>query len=316
MRTQKRRHFETKGSDMSDKKSVGLIGVGLMGKGIGKTLMEKGYPLSVVANKNRTHVETLVGLGASEAGSIAELAGAVDVIITCLPNIPSVHAVFEGPGGVLENAKSGTLIIDTTTGDPELTKKLEADARAKGILLAEAPLLGGPKMTWEGTISLAVGGADDALAAAMPILEDFSKARFVAGGPGAGHTLKLINNAVTLTNSAVLYEAFAVARTKGVDLETLYGALDASMASSKRLHAIAPNLINNDHTVTFALDTATKDLVLFSMVANQTGVPTLVADSSRALYQLCQSLGYGDKNVTEIAEALAQLGGATFGDET
>ena len=88
------------------------------------------------------------------------------------------------------------------------------------------------------------------------------------------------------------------------------------MASSKRLHAIAPALINNDHKLTFALDTATKDLVLYSMVAGQTGVPSMVGDSARTLYQLCQSLGYGEKNVTEIAEALAQLGGTTFGDET
>ena len=299
---------------MSEKPTVGLIGAGLMGKGIAKTLLEKGFPVEVVVHQNRAHIDDLVARGATESKSTAELAGKADIIITCLPSIRSVHAVFEGLDGVLARAAEGTVIIDTTTSDPELTKELDARAQEKGLFLADAPLLGGPKMTWEGTIGIVVGGRDEAVAKAKDVLESFAGNVFYAGGPGSGHTAKLINNAVTLTNSAILYETFTVARKMGVDLETLYKVMDTSMASSKRLHVIAPALMKDDHTKTFAVSTATKDVVLYSAMTTAIGVPSLVGDASRALHQLACGLGYGDENVTRIATALAQLSGTTFGD--
>ena len=300
---------------MSEMQRIGLIGAGLMGKGIGKTLLEKGYAVSVVVHRNREFVDDLIGRGATEAASNAELAAAAEVIVTCLPSIPAVHEVFEGADGIIANAAAGTVIIDTTTSDPELTKALDTAAADRGVLLVDAPLLGGPKMTWEGTISLVVGGSEEARAKAQPILEAFTKNLFFAGGAGAGHTVKLINNAVTLTNSAILYETFTVARKMGVDLEVLYKALDASMASSKRLHVIAPALMADDHTKSFALATATKDVVMYSGVTTALGVPTLVGDATRALYQLACGMGYGEENVTRIATALAQLSGTRFGEE-
>ena len=300
---------------MSGTLRVGLIGAGLMGKGIGKTLLEKGFPLSVVANANRTNVEDLIGRGASEADSIAELAASSDVVVTCLPSMAAVHAVFEGADGIIENAAAGCVIIDTSTSDPESTRALHAQAQAKGVHLVDAPLLGGPNMTWEGTISVVIGGEDEACKAAAPVLEAFAKNVFHAGGPAAGHTVKLINNAVTLTNSAILYETFTVARKMDVDLETLYKVLDASMASSKRLHAVAPALIENNHAKTFAVSTATKDVVLYSSMTSSLGVTALVGDATRAVYQLTCGMGYGEENVTRIATALAKLSGTSFGDE-
>ncbi|MBL6929643.1 MAG: NAD(P)-dependent oxidoreductase [Rhodospirillales bacterium] len=300
---------------MSELQKIGLIGAGLMGKGIGKTLLEKGFPVAVFAHTNRGPIDDLIERGATEVATIAELAAASQVIITCLPSIPSVHAVFEGPDGILENAASGTAIIDTTTSDPELTKVLAAQAAEKGLHLVDAPLLGGPKMTWEGTISIVVGGDDAAMKVCQNVLDSFAAAVFHAGGPGSGHTAKLINNAVTLTNSAILYESFTVAQKMGVDLDTLYKVMDASMASSKRLHVIAPALKKNDHTKTFAVSTATKDVVLYSGMTTALGVPSLVGDATRALYQLACGMGYGEENVTRIATALAKLGGTSFGDE-
>lgn len=295
--------------------TVGLIGAGLMGKGIGKVLMEKGFALSVVAHRNRAPVEELLALGATESNSVAELASSCDFIITCLPSIPAVIEVFEGAEGVLAHARQGCGIIDTTTSDPELTKRLHRLAAEKDIRLVDAPLLGRPQQTWDGTIGIAVGGEEEDLALCQSVLEAFAKKIFKVGGPGSGHTVKLINNAVTLTNSAILYEAFTVARKQGVDLETLYGVLDISMASSKRLHAIAPALIQDDHKKTFGISVATKDVVLYSGLTTSIGVPSLVGDSTRQLYQLACAMGYGEENVTRIATALAELSGVSFGSE-
>lgn len=297
---------------MKEQESVGLIGAGLMGVGIGETLLRNQFPLLVLAHKNRENIEHLVRLGASEAESMTDLIRRSDAIITCLPSIEAIQEVFEGEHGILNHAGEGTIVIDCSTSDPRLTRSLQARAEQRGIHLVEAPLLGPPPKTKDGTISVAAGGKEADVQKAMGVLEAFTGRVLMAGGPGSGHTIKLINNAVVLTNSAILYETFSVARKMGVKLDSLYEVLDTSMASSKRLHVIAPALINDDHEMRFAVDVATKDLVLYTEVAGASGVPILVGESAKAQYRLCQSLGYGSENVTKIATALAEIGGTTF----
>ena len=300
---------------MKNNPSIGLIGAGLMGIGIGESLLRNHFPLLVLAHKNRVNIEELKRKGASEADSISELIKNSNVIITCLPSIISVEEVYEGKNGIVQNAAEGTVVIDTTTSDPKLTRSLHAKAEHNGLHLIEAPLLGPPAKTKDGTISVAVGGTETGIEKALPILEAFTGNIFKAGGPGSGHTIKLINNAVTLTNSAILYETFSVARKMGVDLNTLYEVLDTSMASSKRLHVIGPALIHDDHEMRFAIDVATKDLVLYTEVAGKSGVPIVVGEAAKIQYRLSQSLGYGSENVTKIASALAELAGASFSND-
>ena len=297
---------------MNKHDNVGLIGAGLMGVGIGETLLRNRFPLIVLAHQNRANIEHLKSLGAGEADSITELIKNSAAIITCLPSIEAVKDVYEGDHGILHHAAAETIVIDCSTSDPRLTLSLQAKAEQRGLHLVEAPLLGPPAKTKDGTISVAVGGTEADVQQAMPVLEAFTGTVFRAGGPGSGHTIKLINNAVTLTNSAILYETFSVARKMGVKLDTLYEVLDTSMASSKRLHVIAPSLINDEHEMRFAIDVATKDLVLYTEVAGTSGVPILVGESAKAQYRLCQSLGYGSENVTKIATALAGIAGASF----
>ncbi len=289
---------------MTDKKKIGLIGAGNMGAGLAHTLIRAGYPLAGMALKNRGPVDDLIEAGASEFSSLEELAGGSDVILACLPGPDQVRVLI---GKLLELADAGTIIIDSTSSDPNLTRELAETAEAKNIHLLDAPLLGGPKLAREGKIGLVVGGSDAAVEAATPILNDMAANVFFSGAPGTGHTTKLLNNAVTLSNSAILYETFAVAKKMGVDYEMLYKVMDTSAASSKRLHDVAPRLINDDHSVTFALNIATKDLVLYSEMAGKSGVPTLMGDASKAQYRLVQSMGHGEENVTAISTTLYQI---------
>lgn len=297
---------------MKENSQVGLIGAGIMGRGIGESLLRNRFTLLVLAHRNRVNVEELKSKGAEEAESVTELIKNSDVIITCLPSIEAVQEVYEGKNGIFQNAAEKTVVIDCTTSDPKLTRSLHVKAEHCGLHMIEAPLLGPPPKTYDGTISVAVGGTENDINKALPVLEAFTGNVFKAGGPGSGHTIKLINNAVTLTNSAILYEAFSVARKMGVDLTTLYEVLDTSMASSKRLHVIGPALINDEHQKRFAIDVATKDLVLYTEVAGKSGVPVLVGEAAKIQYRLSQSLGYGGENVTRIATALADLGGTSF----
>lgn len=300
---------------MKENSQVGLIGAGIMGRGIGESLLRNRFLLLVLAHRNRVNVEELKSKGAKEAESVTELIKNSDVIVTCLPSIEAVQEVYEGKNGILQNAAEKTVVIDCTTSDPKLTRFLHAKAEHRGLHMIEAPLLGPPPKTYDGTISVAVGGTEIDINKALPVLEAFTGNIFKAGGPGSGHTIKLINNAVTLTNSAILYETFSVARKMGVDLNTLYEVLDTSMASSKRLHVIGPALINDEHQKRFTIDVATKDLVLYTEVAGKSGVPILVGEAAKIQYRLGQSSGYGTENVTRIATALADLAGTSFSKE-
>lgn len=297
---------------MSDKPAIGLIGAGLMGHGMGKNLVEKGFPLQVLAHRNRKPIDDLVSRGASEADSIAALASSVDVVITCLPSIPAVHAVFEGPDGVLENIKEGGTVIDTTTSDPELTRELGEKAKARNITLIDAPLLRGPKNAWEGTIQLVVGGDKAAVDRCQPIFEAVAEDTIYAGELSNAHSLKLINNAVTLSIQSILCEVFTVGRKLDIDLKAIFNVLDSSNASSKKLQELAPRLINNNHELAFAVDTAFKDVRLFNKLADDAKVPTPVASGTQNLFEVVSGLGYGAKNVSELATALAQLSGTSY----
>lgn len=286
---------------------VSVIGAGLMGKGIVKNLLAAGYAVSITQHKTRETVDALITLGATEAASNADLIREGDVILTCLPTLSAVNAVFTGQGGVQELARPGTLVIDCSTSDPTNTRNLAGELAASDIALVDAPLLGGPPQAWDGVMGIVAGGESQAVERARPLLDAISGALFVAGGPGAGHTVKLINNAVTLTNSAILYETFAVAQRMNVDQETLYKVLDASMASSKRLHVIAPALINDDHAKNFAVSAATKDMKLYDLLAHSSGILSVLGSSSRQLHEIVNGMGYGDENVTRITTALMKL---------
>src|SRR5262249_25164584 len=122
------------------KQSVGLIGVGLMGHGIGKNIVTKGYPLTVLAHRNRAPVEDLIAKGAKEAKSARELAQASDVVILCVTGSPQVEEAIVGKDGVLEGLRPGAVVVDCSTAEPGSTMKVAAAIAAKGGRFVDAPL--------------------------------------------------------------------------------------------------------------------------------------------------------------------------------
>ena len=181
---------------------IGFVGVGLMGHGMAKNIVEKGHPLTIVAHRNREPIEDLKSRGAREAADLHELAAQSDIVVICVTGSPQVEATLTGPGG-LASAGRKLIVCDCSTSDPSSTVKLATSLASQGITLIDTPLSRTPKDAEAGTLDVMAGGDDATFERVRPVLEKFA-GRIVRTGPvGSGHTMKLLNNFVSLGYAAL-----------------------------------------------------------------------------------------------------------------
>src|SRR3954463_8143509 len=222
------------------KSRIGYIGVGLMGHGAAKNIVDKGYPLTIMGHRNRAPVDDLVKRGAKESQSPAEIAGDSDILFLCLPSSVEVEALVYGAGGVLEGAHAGLIVVDSTTADPNSTRRIAADLKAKGARMLDAPVGRTPKEAEEGKLSTFVGGDPETVSMIRPVVECYADTIIEAGALGSGHTLKLVNNFISIGTCAVISEALACAAKLGVDMRKVYDVVSAGGANSKMFQMIMP----------------------------------------------------------------------------
>jgi 3-hydroxyisobutyrate dehydrogenase-like beta-hydroxyacid dehydrogenase len=298
---------------MAQGSKVGLVGVGTMGKGLGRNILKKGFELAV-ADTDPKAVERMVAMGAMPANGVAGLAASCDIVGACMPSLEAIQAVFDGPNGLIANARKGTVLIDFSTSDPKLTQTLGAKAQAAGVAVVDAPMLRMEQAAWNGTLVLLVGGAVADVERCRGVFEAVSERWIHCGDLGAGHTFKLLNNMTGLAVHAAYCESFTLARKMGLELDRLYDVLSSGMSGSTILKAMGQRVINDDHSPLFATDIALKDITLFTRLAQAQNSPAFAADGARQVYQLASMMGYGNENITRLATALARLAGTKFGD--
>ena len=299
-----------KSMEATARPTIGLVGVGIMGRGLAHNLLANQFKLLVVDNNGKAVAEA-VGEGAEAAASVARLAARCDVVIACLPSLAAIKSVFLGDAGLIANARPGTILVDCSTSDPALTRELAALAATHDCPLLDAPMFKTPEAAWAGPLQLIVGGDGDALEKCRPALEAFSEKIVHAGPSGAGHTIKLINNAVTVCNATILCEALTVARKLEVDFDILCGVMSVSMAGSTSLPGVARRLIANDHSPQFSTDVVKKDITLFTELAGSLGAITPLANGARDLVRLASADGYGADHYTRVATVLEKAVGIT-----
>jgi 3-hydroxyisobutyrate dehydrogenase-like beta-hydroxyacid dehydrogenase len=290
------------------KQSVGLIGVGLMGHGIGKNIVAKGYPLTVLAHHNRAPVEDLLAKGGKEAKSARELAQARDVIILCVTGSPQVEEAIFGKDGVLEGLRPGAVVVDCSTAEPGSTMKVAAAIAAKGGRFVDAPLVRTPKEAEEGRLGVMTGGDPEVIKEIRPILECFAEAIVHAGGIGAGHTLKLINNFIALGTAAAVAEGIATAARAGVDMTALRDVVSSGGANSVMFERlIKVPLANDDTAAKFAISNAAKDLRYYTNMAENLPVAGFVAEAVHQTFILALNRGYRDKFVPRLVDLICEV---------
>ncbi len=239
---------------------VGFIGLGIMGKPMAKNLVKAGYDL-IVYDIVDAAVKELGEAGAQTAASIAEVAQAADVIVTMLPNSPHVKEVVLGAGGVLENAKEGTIVVDMSSISPIASQEIAAECSKKGVTLLDAPVSGGEPKAIDGTLAIMVGGDEAAFKKVEEMLLKMGSSAVLVGGIGSGNVTKLANQIIVALNIAAMSEAMVLATKNGVDPEKVYNnAIRGGLAGSTVLDAKMPMVLSGNFNPGFRIELHIKDL--------------------------------------------------------
>ena len=256
---------------MPDRPTVGFIGLGIMGGPMALNLLHAGYPL-VVHNRTRAREEPLVSEGASAAGSPRDVAAASDVVITMLPDSPDVEAVYFGDDGVLAGARSGQLLIDMSSIAPSVARQVASAAVEVGAQALDAPVSGGDVGAREGTLSIMVGGPEDAFDRAHPLFDVLGKTIVRLGDAGAGQTAKACNQILVAVTIEAVSEALVLASKAGVDPERLIEVLSGGLAGNKVMEVRRRNFLEHDFTPGFKVALHHKDLGIALRTARELDV--------------------------------------------
>ena len=296
-------------------KKLGFIGLGNMGKGMALNLARAGYPLTVHDIRPEP-VQELVEAGAKAAASPREVAENSEIVITMVTSSPHVEQIMFGPDGVLAGLKKGNIIIDMSTIDPIVTRKVAAAATERGIDMMDAPVSGAPLKAADGTLSIMVGGKKDIFDQCRPILEVMGEKIIHAGDVGMGEVVKLANNLAAAIAGIGLFEDFLFGVKLGADPRVLYEVMSASSGNSWVLQTRVPypNVIpqspaNNDFAPGFTTDLMAKDLGLILSAAEATKIPLLAGSLTRQLVEAARAAGYGDRDWSVVAKIIQQLAG-------
>ncbi|MGE0226276.1 MAG: NAD(P)-dependent oxidoreductase [Acetobacteraceae bacterium] len=272
---------------------VGFIGVGNMGGPMCRNIIGNTNHEVVVFDLNPAAVKECTDLGASAGGSVADVAKSCDVVITSLPIPRVVEEVTLGSGGIAENAKAGTVFIDLSTNSPATARRVHEGMAAKGIQMLEAPVSGGTARAKDGTIVIMVGGDAAVFEQQLPLLKSFSGEVVHVGGIGMGSTAKLINNMLAFCNSAAAAEALMMGKRSGIDLKKLDAVIRNASGMSNGYHNLSTKALKGEFQATFALDLAHKDLRLALEMADELGVPGMIAPQVMNLMRMARGMGLG-----------------------
>jgi 3-hydroxyisobutyrate dehydrogenase-like beta-hydroxyacid dehydrogenase len=292
---------------------IGFIGIGMMGHGMAKNLLAKGFPLTFIVHRDRSRLADLVAAGAKEVKTPAELAAASDVVILCVTGSPQVEDNVFGAAGLLGAARSGLTVIDTSTAEPGSTAKIREAFAAKGATFVDAPLARTPKEAEEGRLNTMVGADDATFARLKPVFAAYCENVFHVGPPGAGHTLKLVNNFMALTIVASIGEAFAVAAKAGVKLDKLFEVVSQGALNSNIFQMMAGGAVAGDLArMKFSIQNAAKDLRYYTHLAESLPVASFLGEAVHQSFAQAVALGLGERMVPSMIEAQEKLTGTSI----
>ena len=286
--------------------AVGLIGLGNIGGGMCRRLLDRGYEVFGfdVAEPAR---EAAGKAGAHVLGSAAEVASATAVTVTSLPNSAIVFDAVTGPAGWLEGASAGDTVIETSTIEPSAIVKLAAAVGARGGRVLDVALSGEPPQAAAGELVFQVGGDEELFAEHAGLLEAMSKRINRTGGLGTAKIVKLVNNLMSLGNIAVASEAFVLGVKCGMDPARLFEILSVSGGRSAHFNHDFPQVLDGDYTPGFKTSLALKDMRLILDLAAAEGYPARLAPVVEGLYAESAAAGSGDEHFTSVVKIYEQL---------
>jgi len=290
---------------------IGFIGLGLMGHGIAKNLVTKGFPLTVRAHRNRKPLEDILAAGAKEVPTNADVARNADIVFLCVTGAPQVEEIVFGDGGILSVARSGLIVVDTSTSEPATTAKTREALAAKGVAFVDAPLARTPVEAEQGRLNIMVGADEAMFAQLKPVLSAFCENIVHAGPPGHGIVLKLINNFIAQAICTATAEACAVAVKSGLSLTKLHQLISAGAVNSGLFQMMVGKMLENGSLdgLKFTLSNAAKDLRYYTHFTESLMLPSIIGEAVHQTLVTANALGFGDKYVASLIEAQEKLTG-------
>jgi 3-hydroxyisobutyrate dehydrogenase len=286
--------------------SVGFIGVGNMGNPMASNVLKTGFPL-IVYDRSPQAMENLLQAGAHPAASAREVAEGSEIVLTSLPASPDVEAVYLEPGGLVESAKPGTILIDLSSVFPSTPRKIEPQATARGVYFLEAPVSGGVTGARAATLAIMVGGDPEVLTRAQPVLRAIGPNIFHVGPVGAGNTVKAINNMMASVNALAMMEGLALGVKAGLDPMTIYEVVKASSGGSKALERIPNSLIPRRFEPGFKVQLMNKDLETFNTIAKALHVPVSFANVAQQYQQMAIAAGLAEQDTSVVMTLIERL---------
>jgi 3-hydroxyisobutyrate dehydrogenase-like beta-hydroxyacid dehydrogenase len=290
--------------------TVGVAGLGRMGHPIAANILGAGFP-TVVWNRTRDKAAGLLDLGAIWAATPGALTQTADVVLSSLADPVAVESVYFGPDGLLDRARSGTILVDLSTGSPALARRIAEAARERGATFLDAPVAGSIKAATDGQLGIMVGGDRSAFERCEAIFSTIGKAAFYLGESGNGATMKLVSNAILATMVQALAEGVALGEKAGLDPADIFSVLGTSSAAAPVVTAKASTVTERAYLpAAFTLALMQKDLWLVLGLANELQVPMPATAIAHDMVLAANATGKSGMDFSAVALLLEELAGA------
>jgi 3-hydroxyisobutyrate dehydrogenase len=294
-----------------DTTTIGWIGTGLMGSSMCRHLLDRGYR-ATVTTRTRSRADALLSAGAAWADCPAEVAAASDVVFSMVGTPADVRDVMFGDDGVIGACKPETIVVDMTTSEPSLSIEIAAAAAEGGASALDAPVSGGDVGARQATLSIMVGGDEQAFDAVLPCFEAMGKTIVHQGGPGAGQHTKMVNQTLIAGTMVTMCEALLYAHRAGLDVETVLSSVGPGAAGSWSLANLAPRALNGDFAPGFMVDHFVKDLGIALAEAKRMRLAVPGLALAEQLYVAAQAGGHGRDGTQSLLLALAATSGVEW----
>jgi 3-hydroxyisobutyrate dehydrogenase len=296
---------------VTDQERIGFIGLGTMGSRMAERIRAAGYPLAVY-NRSRAKTQPFVQRGGQAVETPRELAERSDVILCSVTDDAALRGVMLGPDGALAGARSGAVIVDVSTVSPAISRELARAARAKGVSMIDAAVSGSGPQAEQGTLTIFVGGEQEAYERTKPVLDVLGKEIFYMGPSGAGSTMKLVVNTLLGVGLQAIAEAIALGEKAGLRKDRLVDVLGQTTVVAPGHRAKLTNALREEYPVAFALRLMSKDFGLVLDQAAELDVPMPATAVARQMCaaELAKGLEEDYSAVIRLMESLAGIGAA------
>lgn len=298
----------------SSKEAVGFIGIGLMGHGMAKNIVDKGWPLTFLGRSNRPPAEDLAKRGATEVSNPKDVAARSTVIFLCVTGSPQVEEIVRGVNGLIESLQPGTVIVDCSTADPNSTLALARLVAEKGGHFVDAPLSRTPKEAWEGTLDTMVGADPDVFARIQPVLAAWAGKIVHIGAVGDGHKMKLINNFISLGYGALYAEAVTLAAKVGISPERFDSVIRGGRMDCGFYQTFMKWTLDHDRNAhKFTISNAHKDLRYLESMADAAGLVNPMGNAVKNTFAVAAAAGGDGHFVPQVVSHVARQNGVDLG---